>query len=191
MNPTLLIVLVVMVVGWGAFFVWRSRVQKSGGFAALARAHLNQRFGLSGDEQVSAAWNATTVPKLSTGEKVARAVGAAASVVGLGFEYVGRPLGVACTTKNRVLILDREDGVIRAYGPEQRPRFAATGKKGTQRASQTQVGFDAGAIMMLELPGIDALEIDLPEQAVSVLVGWSKGAEVAGLAGPYPAKGAI
>ena len=158
---------------------------------AHARQHLNQRFGLGADEQVTAAWNATTVPKLSTAEKVAEAVGAAASVVGVGFEYVGRPLGVACTTKNRVLILDREDGVIRAYGPDQRPRFSATGKKGTQRPSQTRVGFDAGAIIELELPGKDTMEIDIPEQAVSALTSWSSGGDVTGLTGPYPAKGAI
>ena len=190
MNPTLLLLLI-MALGWVAFFVWRSRMGGSAGLQAYARGHLNQRFQLTGDEQVTAAWNADTVPKLSAAEKVADAVGAVASVAGVGFTYVGRPLGIACTTRNRVLILDREDGGLRAFGPGSRPSFSDTGKPGKSRPSQAKVGFDKGAIAHLEEPGQEPLEIDLPAEALTALMGWSSGGDVSQLAGPYPARGAI
>jgi hypothetical protein len=190
MNPTLLLLLVVAL-GWVAFFVWRSRMGGGAGLAGYARAQLNQRFGLSADEQVSAAFSADSVPQLSTGQKVADAVGAVASVAGLGFTYVGRPLGVACTTKNRVLVLDREDGSLLAFGPSERPRISDTGKPGKARPSQVRVGFDKGAILKLEATGQPPLEIDLPAEALQLLVAWSQGSDVSHLAGPYPARGAI
>jgi hypothetical protein len=99
---------------------------------------------------------------------------------------VGRPLGVASTTKNRVLILDREDRVVRAYGPNHRPRFVATGKKGTKRPSQTRIGWDEGTIVRLEIPGEHPIEIDILAAAVPVLVGWSGGEDVSRLTGPIP-----
>ena len=189
MNPIYFVVIVAL--GWVAFFVWRSKMGGSAGLAAHARTQLNDRFGLVGGEQVSAAWNADTIPKLSAGEKVADAVGAVASVAGLGFTYVGRPLGIACTTHNRLLILDREAGTIEAFGPERRPRLADTGKKGKDRPSQSRMGFDKGGVVLLEAPEREAVEIDLPAEAVAVLVAWSSGGDVAQLSGPYPARGAI
>jgi hypothetical protein len=187
-----LLIAFLMAAGYAYFFYRRSQVQKAGGFNAHWRAEVNKLFRLSGDEQITAAWPAVTVPKLGTGEKVAEAVGAvSAVVVGVGVRMVGRPLGIACTTADRVLVFDREADTIQAFGPQNRPRFSDAGKKGTKRPSQTRMGFDDGAILMLEVTEQEPIEIDIVASAVPTLVGWSQGASVAALSGPVPITGSI
>jgi hypothetical protein len=177
-----------IVLGYGYFFYRRSQVKKAGGEDAYARARLNELFQLTGAESVTAVWGAVTIPKTTRGQKVAEVASAAfAAVGGVGVRYVGRPLALACTTENRVLILDREDNVVQAYGPGRRPRFGDAGKKGSKRASQTQFGWVDGAIVSLEFPGAEPIEIDILAAAVPVLVGWSRGGDVSRLAGPIPA----
>jgi hypothetical protein len=172
---------------YGIYFYRRTQAQKAGGDAAYSRARLNKLFQLPESESVAAAWDAVTVPKLSKGQKAAEAVSAVTAAVGLvGVRYVGRPLWVACTTQNRVLIFDQEDKVVQVYDPRRRPRFIDTGKEGTKRTSPTQWGWIAGAIVSLEIPGVEPLEIDIRAEAVPVLVGWSRGDDVSRLTGPVP-----
>jgi hypothetical protein len=172
---------------YGIYFYRRTQAQKAGGDAAYSRARLNKLFQLPEGESVAAAWDAVTVPKLSKGQKAAEAVSAVTAAVGLvGVKYVGRPLWVACTTQNRVLLFDQEDKVVQVYDPRRRPRFIDTGKEGTKRTSPTQWGWVAGAIVSLEIPGVEPLEIDIRAEAVPVLVGWSRGDDVSRLTGPVP-----
>ncbi len=176
-----------LVIGYGYYFYRRSQAQKAGGDEALSRARLKKLFQLPEVESVAAAWDAITVPKLSKGQKTVEAISAVTAAVGYGgIKYVGRPLWVACTTQNRVLIFDIEDEVVQAYDPRRRPRFVETGKEGTKRTNPNRFGWDAGAIVSLEIPGEEPLEIDIHAAAVQVLVGWSRGVDVSRLAGPVP-----
>ena len=176
-----------LVIGYGYYFYRRSQAQKAGGDEALSRARLKKLFQLPEVESVAAAWDAITVPKLSKGQKTVEAISAVTAAVGYGgIKYVGRPLWVACTTQNRVLIFDIEDEVAQAYDPRRRPRFVETGKEGTKRTNPNRFGWDAGAIVSLEIPGEEPLEIDIHAAAVQVLVGWSRGEDVSRLAGPVP-----
>ncbi len=176
-----------LVIGYGYYFYRRSQAQKAGGDEALSRARLKKLFQLPEVESVAAAWDAITVPKLSKGQKTVEAISAVTAAVGYGgIKYVGRPLWVACTTQNRVLIFDIEDEVVQAYDPRRRPRFVETGKEGTKRTNPNRFGWDAGAIVSLEIPGEEPLEIDIHAAAVQVLVGWSRGEDVSRLAGPVP-----
>jgi hypothetical protein len=176
-----------LVVGYGYYFYRRSQVQKAGGDEAHSRARLKKLFQLPEGESVAAAWDAVTIPKLNKGQKAAEAVSVVTAAVGIGgIQYVGRPLWVACTTHNRVIIFDKEDNVVQAYDPSRRPRFVDTGKEGTKRTSPTQWGWVAGAIVSIETPGEEPLEIDIRAEAVQVLVGWSRGEDASRLAGPVP-----
>src|SRR5882672_3848712 len=95
-----------IVLGYTYFFYRRAQVKKAGGDEVYSRVRLNKLFQLPEGESVTAAWEAVTIPKKSAGEKAVEAVGVAAAVVmGVGVRIVGRPLGVACTTENRVLLL--------------------------------------------------------------------------------------
>jgi hypothetical protein len=181
-----------LALGYAYFFYRRGQIKNAGGAEAYAHARLNELFQLTEGERVTAAWAAVTIPKKSTGEKALEVAGvAAAMVAGVGVRIVGRSLGVACTTGNRVLLLDKKDGVVRAYGPISRPRFVATGKKGTKRPSQTRFGWDEGAIVSLEIPGLEAFEIDIMAAAVPVLANWSRGEDVSSLTGPIPVPDSI
>jgi hypothetical protein len=176
-----------LVIGYGYWFYRRSQVKKDGGEEAYARKRLHEIFQLPVGEGVTAAWVGVTVPKLSKGQKVAEAVSVVTAAVGIGgIQYVGRPVGIACTTGNRVLILDKEDKVVQSFGPTPRPRVVDTGEKGTKRPSHTRFGWDAGAVVRIEIPGEEPLEIDTRAEAVPVLVGWSRGQDVTRLAGPIP-----
>ena len=81
---------------------------------------------------------------------------------------------------------DKESREVWAYGPNPRPRFVDTGKKGTKRIKQMRWGWESGAVLRIESPGEEPLEIDIPVSAVPVLVGWSRGEDVSRLAGPFP-----
>jgi hypothetical protein len=187
MSYFYMIIVFGFVLAYGIYFYHRSQAQKAGGDEAHSRARLNKLFRLPEGESVTAAWDAITVPKLSKGQKTAEAVSAVTAAVGLvGIQYVGRPLWVACTTQNRVLIFDKEDKVGQAYDPRRRPRFVDTGKEGTKRTSPTKWGWVAGAIVSLEIPGNEPLEIDIRADAVQVLVGWSGGQDASRLTGPLP-----
>jgi hypothetical protein len=176
-----------LVAGYGYWFYRRSQVKKAGGEEAYSRERLSELFQLPFGERVTAAWVGVTVPKLSKGQKAVEAVSIVTAAVGIGgVQYVGRPLGIACTTENRVLLLDKEDKVVRALGPSHRSRFVDTGEKGSKRPSHTRFGWVAGAIVSLEIPGEEPLEIDTLAEAVPVLVGWSRGQDVSRLAGPIP-----
>jgi len=176
-----------LVIGYGYYFYRRSQAQKAGGDEALSRARLKKLFQLTEGERVAAAWDAITVPKLSKGQKTVETISAVTAAVGVGgIVYVGRPLWVACTTQNRILIFDKEAEVVQAYDPRRRPRFVNTGKEGTKRTNPNRYGWDAGGIVSLEIPGEEPLEIDIHAAAVQVLVGWSHGHDVSRLAGPVP-----
>jgi hypothetical protein len=176
-----------LVIGYGYYFYHRSQTQKAGGDEALSRARLKKLFQLPEGESVAAAWDAITVPKLSKGQKTVEVISAVTAAVGVGgIRYVGRPLWVACTTQNRVLIFDKEAEDVQAYDPTRRPRFVETGKEGTKRTNPNRFGWDAGAIVSLEIPGEEPLEIDIHAAAVQVLVGWSQGQDVSRLTGPVP-----
>jgi hypothetical protein len=176
-----------LVIGYGYYFYRRSQTQKAGGDEAYARARLKKLFQLPNGESVAAAWDAITAPKLSKGQKTVEAISAVTAAVGVGgIKYVGRPLWVACTTQNRVILFDQKDEVVQAYDPRRRPRFVETGKEGTKRTNPNRFGWDAGAIVSLEIPGEEPLEIDIHAAAVQVLVGWSQGQDVSRLAGPVP-----
>jgi hypothetical protein len=176
-----------LVIGYGYYFYRRSQSQKAGGDEALSRARLKKLFQLPDGEGVAAAWDAITVPKLSKGQKTVETISAVTAAVRVGgIVYVGRPLWVACTTQNRVLIFDKEADVGQAYDPRGRPRFVDTGKEGTKRTNPNRYGWDAGAIVSLEIPGEKPLEIDIHAAAVPVLVGWLQGQDVSRLAGPVP-----
>src|SRR5262245_38864076 len=175
------------VVGYGYYFYRRSQTQKAGGDEALSRARLKKLFQLPEGESVAAAWDAITVLKLSKGQKTVEAISAVTAAVGVGgIKYVGRPLWVACTTQNRVLIFDKEAEVVQAYDPRRRPRFVDTGKEGTKRTNPNRYSWDAGGIVSLEIPGEEPLEIDIHAAALPVLIGWSQGQDVSRLAGPVP-----
>jgi hypothetical protein len=181
-----------LAIGYGYFFYRRSQAQKAGGDEALSRARLKKLFQLPEGEGVAAAWDAITVPKLSKGQKTVEAISAVTAAVGVGgIKYVGRPFWVACTTQNRALLFDKEDEVVQAYDPRRRPRFVDTGKEGTKRTNPKRYGWDAGAIVSLEMPGAEPLEIDIHAAAVPVLVGWSRGEDASRLAGPVPPPMAI
>src|SRR5215813_8329545 len=139
-----------LVVGYGYYFYRRSQTQKAGGDEALSRARLKKLFQLPEGESVAAAWDAITVPKLSKGQKAVEAISAVTAAVGVGgIVYVGRPLWLACTTQNRVLIFDKKAEVVQAYDPRRRPRFVDTGKAGTKRTNPNRFGWDAGGIVSL------------------------------------------
>ena len=187
-----LFIFLLMAAGYVYFFYRRIQVQKGGGFNAHWRAEANKLFRLSGDEQITAAWSAVTVPNLSAAEKAAEVAGAvAAVVVGVSVRVTGRPLGIACTTANRILVLDKEASTIQAFGPTNRPRFSDAGKKGTRRPSQTRMGYENGAIVKLEVAAEEPIEIDILASAVPRLVGWSRGEDVSRLSGPIPIAGSI
>lgn len=176
-----------LMIGYGYYFYRRSLTQKAGGDEALSRARLKKLFQLPEGEGVAAAWDAITVPKLSKGQKTVEAISAVTAAVGVGgIAYVGRPLWIACTTQNRVLVFDKEAEVVRAYDPRRRPHFVDTGKEGTKRTNPKRYGWDAGAILSLVIRGEEPLEIDIHAAAVRVLVGWSHGEDVSRLAGPVP-----
>ena len=187
-----LLIVLLMAAGYVYFFYRRIQVQKGGGFNAHWRAEANKLFRLSGGEQITAAWSAVTVPKLTTAEKAAEVAGAvAAVVVGVGVRVTGRPLGIASTTANRILVLDKEANTIQAFGPANRPNISDAGKKGTRRSSQTRMGYENGAVVRLEVTGEEAIEIDIAASAVPILVGWSRGDSVSALTGPIPIAGSI
>ena len=176
-----------LVIGYGYYFYRRSLSQKAGGDEAYARVRLNKLFQLPEGESVAAAWDAITVPKLSKKQKAVETISAVTAAVGVGgIVYVGRPLWVACTTQNRVLIFDKEAEDVQAYDPRRRPRIVDTGKEGTKRTNPNRYGWDAGGVVSLEIPGEEPLEIDIHAAAVQVLVGWSQGQDVSRLAGPVP-----
>ena len=182
----LLVICLLMGLGYAYFFYRRSLVMKTGGVEAHARRQLDELFRLAGDEHVTAAWEATTVPKKNAGEKAAEVVGAvAAGLFGVGVQVVGRPLTVACTTGNRVLVIDKQDREITGFSPEDRPRFSDTGRKGTKRTMPTEYGWEEGTIVSLEAHG-SALDIDVAKSAASMLAGWSGGGDVRALTGPFP-----
>jgi hypothetical protein len=181
-----LVIFLLMGVGYAYFFYRRSLVMKTGGVEAHARRQLDELFHLAGDEHVTAAWEATTVPKKGVGEKAAEVVGAVtAGLFGVGVQVVGRPLTLACTSQNRVLVIDKENGEVTGFRPDNRPRFSDTGRKGTKRTMPTQYGWEEGTIVSLEANG-SALEIDLAKSAASILTGWSGGGDVRSLTGPLP-----
>jgi hypothetical protein len=168
------------------FFRRAAQIKGAGGVESYSRMQLSRLFQLAEPERVAAAWSAMTAPEKSKRQKVTEVVSGAFAVVGgVGIEYVGRPLGVACTTANRVVLLDKEDGVVFAYGPSQRPRFIETGKK-HRRLKHKRFGWEKAAIVRLENPGEDPIDIDIPADAVPVLVRWSHGEDVSRLAGPIP-----
>jgi hypothetical protein len=171
--------------GW---WIYRAvQVKRAGGLAAHSRAHLDRLFQMPSGMRVTAAWEAVTIPKKSKTQKTVEVASMVfAAVGGAGVEFVGRPLAVACTTANQVLLRDKESGDIWAYGPNPRPRFVDTGQKGTKRIKQMRWGWDSGAILRIESPGEEPLEIDIPAPAVPVLTGWSRGEDVSRLAGPFP-----
>jgi hypothetical protein len=176
---------VALAYGW---FIYRSvQVKRAGGLAAHSRAHLDRLFQMPPDTRVTAAWEAVTVPKKSKGQRTMEAAGVAfAAVGGVGIEFVGRKLAVACTTANQVLLRDRESGDVQAYGPNPRPSFVDTGQQGTRRIRQMRWGWEKGAILRIESPGGEPFEVDIPASAVPVLVGWSRGEDVSRLMGPFP-----
>jgi len=181
-----------LVIGYGYYFYRCSQAQKAGGDEAYARVRLNKLFQLPEGESVTAAWEAITVPKLSKSQKAVEAISAVTAAVGVGgIKYVGRPLWVSCTTHNRVLIFDKEDKVVQPYDPRRRPFFVETGKEGTKRTNPKRFGWDAGAIVSLEIPGEEPLELDIHAAAVPVLAGWSRGEDVSRLASPVPPSMAI
>jgi hypothetical protein len=47
-------------------------------------------------------------------------------------------------------------------------------------------GWEKGAIVRIDSPGEEPLEIDIPASAVAVLVEWSRGEDVSRLTGPFP-----
>jgi hypothetical protein len=139
------------------------------------------------DARVTAAWEAVTIPKKSKGQKTMEAAGLAfAAVGGVGIEFVGRKLAVACTTVNQVLLRDRASGDIWTFGPNPRPCLVDTGQKGTRRIRQMRWGWEKGAILRIESPGEEPLEIDIPASAVPILICWSHGKDVSHLTGPFP-----
>jgi hypothetical protein len=174
-------------VGYG-WWIYRSvQVKRAGGLEAHSRANLDRLFQMPPGMRVTAAWEAVTIPKKSKTQKTVEVASMVfAAVGGAGVEFVGRPLAVACTTANQVLLRDKESGDIWAYGPNPRPRFVDTGQKGTKRIKQMRWGWDSGAILRIESQGEEPLEIDIPATAVPVLVGWSRGEDVSRLAGPFP-----
>ncbi len=176
---------VALAYGW---WIYRGvQVKRAGGLAAHSRAHLDRLFQMPPGTRVTAAWEAVTVPKKSKGQKTVEVASMAfAAVGGVGVEFVGRQTAVACTTANQVLLRDKETGDVWAYGPDPRPRFVDTGQKGTPRIKQMRWGWDIGAILRIESPGEEPLEIDIPAASVRVLVGWSRGEDVSHLTGPYP-----
>jgi hypothetical protein len=93
--------------GW---FIYRGvQVKRAGGPAAHSRAHLDRLFQMPPGARVTAAWEAVTIPKKSSGQKTIEAASIAfAAVGGVGVEFVGRQLAVACTTGNQVFLRDRE-----------------------------------------------------------------------------------
>jgi hypothetical protein len=146
------------VIGYGYYFYRRSQTQKAGGDKAYSRIRLNKLFQLPEGECVAAAWDAITVPKLSKCQKTVEAISLVTAAVGVGgIQYVGRPLWVACTTRNRALLFDQKDKIVQAYDPRLRPRFVDTGKEGTKRTNPRRFGWDAGAIRSLEIPGEEPL----------------------------------
>ncbi len=176
-----------IIVGYAYFFYRRTQAQKAGGYEAYNHARLDKLFKLPQGERVTAVWSAVTIPKKNTRQKVTEVASAViGAAMGGRIEYVGRPLGIACTTGNRVVILDKEGDVVQAYGPNNRPRFVETGKKGTKRPSQMRIGWDEGAIVGFEIPGEDLIEIDILASAVPILAGWSRGVDVSRLSGPIP-----
>jgi hypothetical protein len=176
---------VVVAYGW---FIYRAvQVKRAGGLAAHSRAQLDRLFQMPPDARVTAAWEAVTVPKKNKGQKTVEAASIAfAAVGGVGVEFVGRPLAVACTTANQVLLRDRESRDVFAYGPSPRPSFVDTGKKGTKRIKQMRWGWENGAVLRIESPDEEPIEIDIPASAVPILIGWSHGEDVSRLAGPFP-----
>jgi hypothetical protein len=176
---------VVLAYGW---FIYRGiQVKRAGGLTAHSRAHLDRLFEVPAGTHVTAAWPAVTIPKKSGGQKTIEAASIAfAAVGGVGVEFTGRELAVACTSANQVLLRDKESGDIWGYGPKPRPRFVDTGKKGTKRIKQMQWGWENGAVLRIESPEEEDLEIDIPASAVPVLAGWSRGDDVSRLAGPFP-----
>jgi hypothetical protein len=171
--------------GW---FIYRGvQVKRAGGLAAHSRAHLDRLFEMPPGARVTAAWEAVTIPRKSGTQKTVEAASIAFAVVGgVGVEFVGRQLAVACTTANQVLLRDRESRDVWAYGPNPRPRFVDTGRKGTKRIKQMRWGWENGAILRIEGPDEEPIEIDIPASAVPVLVGWSRGEDVSRLTGPFP-----
>lgn len=171
--------------GW---FIYRGvQVERAGGLAAHSRGHLDRLFRMPPGARVTAAWEAVTVPKKSGGQKTIEAASMAfAAAGGVGVVFVGRPLAVACTTENQVLVRDRESGDIWAYGPNQRPRFVDTGKRGKKRVKQMRWGWEKGAILRIDGAGDEPLEIDIPASAAPILAGWSRGEDVSHLTGPFP-----
>jgi hypothetical protein len=176
---------VALAYGW---YIYRAvQVKRAGGLAAHSRAHLDRLFQMPPGTRVTAAWEAVTIPNKSSGQKTIEAASVVfAAVGGVGVEFVGRPLAVACTTGNQVLLRDKESGDIWAYGPDSRPRLVDTGKKGTKRIRQMRWGWENGAVLRIESPGEEPLELDIPASAVAVLAGWSRGQDVARLTGPFP-----
>ena len=176
---------VVLAYGW---FIYRSvQVKRAGGLVAHSRARLDRLFQMPPDMRVTAVWQAVTVPKKSTRQKTIEAASIAfAAVGGVGVEYVGRELTVACTTANQVLLRDKESEDVFAYGPSPRPQFVDTGRKGAKRIKQMKWGWESGVILRIEGADEEPIEIDVPESAVPILVGWSRGADVSRLSGPFP-----
>ncbi|MBO0722836.1 MAG: hypothetical protein J2P41_18570 [Blastocatellia bacterium] len=169
------------------YFHRRGQIKNAGGADAYSRDRLNKLFQLTEGESVTAAWIAVTIPKKNRRNKMVEALGfLMIFIAGFRIRVVGRELRVVCTTENRVLILDKEDGYIQAFGPIRRPRFVSTGKKGTKHPRRTSWGWDDGAIVRLEISGIEPTEIDILASAVPVLAGWSRGGDVSRLTGPYP-----
>jgi len=187
----ILIVIAGMAIGYGIYFRKRLEIAKAGGFVAHTRAHLDRLFELPGYERVTAAWSAVTIPRLSGAQKAVEVAGAVAAVVGMGVKFVGRPLAIAFTSSDRFLVLDREDGGLRAFGSGNRLLISDLGKAGTKRPSQTRMGWDDGAIVKIEGLGSEPIEIDVAASAVPMLVGWSHGQVVSDLDGPYPTEGTI
>jgi hypothetical protein len=187
---TLIFPAIMIVVAYAIYFRHRSQVAQAGGVEAYARAQMNALFGLSGAEQITAAWSAVTIPQ-KTGKQ--KAVEIASAVVGLvagaRVEYVGRSIVLGFTSANRLLVLDRESSGIRSFGPDHRPRIVDTGQAGTKRTSPTKWGWVKGKVILFTSSDGDAMEMDIIETAVPILAGWSQGQSAAQLTGPFPIKG--
>src|SRR5262245_29894241 len=98
--------------------------------------------------RVTAAWEAVTIPKKSTGQKTVEAASIAFAAGGAWElnSLAGNSLLLA-RPRTRFSCATGRVVTFWAYGPNPRPRFVDTRKKGTKRIMQMRWGWEKGAAL--------------------------------------------
>lgn len=146
--------LVFVAVGYGVFF-------GRGGVAGRYR----RLFACPPGESIAHLWFGAHHWKVNAGVQVAAAM--------VGVRFGGKPLVVALSDTQRLLLKDHETrGQVYAFGPMNRPAIEDIGDAGSTFSGER--GIEPGRLLRLTPPGGVPFEIGTTASAAAALLAWSQ-----------------